>query len=58
VLEGSALGFVVSGQAPHVLHVEENTVLQQAGVQPDDMLYKVNDTEVLEGEFSKQDIIA
>ena len=42
VVSGCALGFVAANSPPHVLHIEEHSPLESAGVNQDDILYMVS----------------
>lgn len=44
VVAGCALGFVSTRCPPHVLHIEENSSLDKAGIEMDDILYMVGDS--------------
>lgn len=57
VIAGCALGFVSQNSPPHVLHVEADSILEQNGVQTDDVLWKVNGRDVGNPFLGKQKIL-
>jgi len=55
VVAGCALGFVAPHAPPHVLHVEDNSVIAREGVEMDDVLSHINDKEV--ATMQKADVV-